>query len=123
MVSVTIIVAPNRETPAPEAEQVLAKDTRAEAFRLLAAAGAKPLAREFALRMAGDELTTAKAAALIAMANRAGDHVLALKIAKHAEYQDVIVTDALNPTAIAGLPEPSDALSIPKADLLALVRQ
>ena len=111
------------EAPAPDAEQVLAKDTRAEAFRLLAAAGAKPLAREFALRMAGDELTTAKAAALVAMANRAGDHVLALKIAKHAEYQDVIVTDALNPTAIAGLPEPSDALSIPKADLLALVRQ
>ncbi|MGA7711596.1 MAG: lytic transglycosylase domain-containing protein [Rhizomicrobium sp.] len=99
----------------------LAKDTRAEAFRLLAAAGAKGLAREFALRITADELTTAKAAALIAMANAAGDHVLALRIAKHAEYQDVIVTDALNPTAIAGLP--SDDLSIPKADLLALVRQ
>ena len=105
----------------PVSAAPLAKDTRAEAFRLLAAAGAKGLAREFALRITADELTTAKAAALIDMANQAGDHVLALRIAKHAEYQDVIVTDALNPTAIAGLP--SDDLSIPKADLLALVRQ
>jgi soluble lytic murein transglycosylase len=111
------------EPPMPAAQHPWAKDERAQAFRILAAAGARDLARDFALRMAGDELTTAKAAALIAMANEAGDHVLALKIAKHAEYQDVIVTDALNPTAIAGLPEPSDALSIPKADLLALVRQ
>ncbi len=100
----------------------MARDGRAQAFRYLAAAGARELAREFALKIADDDdLTAAKAAALIGIANRAGDHALALKIAKHAEYQDVIVPDALNPTAIPGMPEA--ALPIPRADVLALIRQ
>lgn len=115
-----LVPQPPESTPA----QPLAKDGRVEAFRYLAAAGARDLAREFALRVADDDdLTTAKAAALIRIANESGDRALALKIAKHAEYQDVIVTEALHPTAIPGLPEASEDLSIPKAELLALVRQ
>ncbi len=107
--------------PIASTTDALAKDSRAKAFRYLAAAGARDLAREFGTRIAKDDLDEAKAAALIRLAKETGDPALPLKLAKLAEYQDVIVDDALHPTTIPGVA--SDSEPIPKAELLAFVRQ